>query len=119
MPQRKILVPSPVTLVDPLSKRPLVDENGVEVQSITFQDYCKRLLLAKVWEQGGYIGFRSAVSIERALDESGDVFMLATEDWAKLRDLVQNGEEGFSPYPGFVLRQLLSFMDAIIEAKEV
>lgn len=121
MPQRFIVVPANVEVV-------LLDPSGQDKKvPFTFKDFIKHLLDTNpVWGKS-YKNIRSAMAIEQALvlKVAGEVGVLAQEDWDLLKEAVEKPQmsgpggsvEGFGYIPQ-VVRQLVSFMDAIVQATD-
>lgn len=86
-------------------------------QELSFAEFVARLLLQPKWGSD-YRHVRMAAAIERAVAEEGDQIGLAEEDWRALKEAVEKptGPAGFG-YQVWALRQLLPFMDAIVEAQ--
>lgn len=118
MPIKYIIVPEPIKLLDPLSKEVLTDEKGDEAKPVTFADFLAKQLFTPMWGEN-YKNAKSARAIERACEASNGVIQLAEEDWKKLRDALDSPTE--TPKYGFhpaVVRQLLPFIDAVMDAKD-
>lgn len=60
------------------------------------------------------VGVRSAVRIEKACKEEGDI-KLETADWVRLKEAAEKPSSGYGISPG---RLIAPFIDAIEEAKE-
>ena len=118
MPIRYVIIPKPIALVDPSSKKPLLDAPDKPTAPVTFSDFVGKLLFNPIWAEN-YKNIKSAKAVERAVDgaEPGTVATLAEEDWKKLRDIVENPKGGYG-YHAAVMPQLLPFLDAIMEAED-
>lgn len=121
MPQRFLKVPTDV-------KVGLVTSSGETTEVIfTLKEFVRHLLDTNpVWGKS-YKNIRSAMAIEQALEGkiAGDLVVLAQDDWDLLKEAVEKPQmggpagvaEGFGYIPQ-VIRQIVGFMDAIIQASE-
>jgi hypothetical protein len=124
MPFRYVIVPEPITLLEPTTKEPLKDEKGV-VKPIAFYDFISKLLFNPKWAEN-YKAIKAAKAIDKefsgcindAFGKNGPgMVKLAEEDWKRLHDLVEN-PNGQYGYHSAVMPQLLPFLDAIMEASD-
>lgn len=113
MPLKTIVVPEEITLVDPISKLRIADENG-PVAPFTLRTFVNSLLQAASWSEN-YKSLRSAISIEKAFENAkpGDQVLLSEEDWQKLSAIAENPKDGYA-FHSMVMRQLMSFLEALL-----
>lgn len=121
MPQRFIKVPEDV-------KVGIVTSNGEATEVVfTLKEFVRHLLDTNpVWGKS-YKNIRSAMSIEEALENAvaGSVVSFAQDDWELLKEAVEKPQiggpggtsEGFGYIPQ-VVRQIVSFMDAVVKATD-
>ena len=125
MPIRSITIPDPVKLIDPVNKKEIPgDEVDKETgkpkpaPAITMKDFVGKLLFNPMWAEN-YKNIKAAKAIDKAFDKVEGEVQLAEDDWKKLKELVENPKQGGYGYHAAVMPQLLPFLDAIMEAKEV
>jgi hypothetical protein len=121
MPLRKVTVPPPITLTDPLTGQPVEPPNNL----LTFHDFLVRLFNNPLWNDS-YQNMVAQRAIADAFKTTESAVTIAEDDWELLERAVQkpqiatpNGTAtgfGFQPW---VAQQLLEFCDAIVKAARV
>lgn len=108
MPTRVIIVPEPLELKVP----------GAQTEEYSFQSFVQTLLSQPHWGKD-YKAVRTGVSIENKVADAkpGSKIELAEADWELLRKSAETPENGFGLHP-ILLRQMLPFMDAVVQAEE-
>lgn len=127
MPSRYIEIPSPVTLIDPSTNRPIPGEDG-KPQAWDFDYVMQKLLSNPVWGES-FAGLRSQDAIYDAWKNAKDgVLILAEEDWTRLKQAVETPRttvttdaggqvvNGFAVHPTLA-RHLVSLLTPIMDAK--
>ena len=112
MPIKVIVTPEPLQLRVP-------QPNGSEAEEeYPFSNFIQTLLSQPRWGKD-YKAIKVGVSIEKKVSEAspGDEILLSDEDWKLLRDSAAEPESGYGLHP-YLLRQILPFFDAIVEAEE-
>ena len=131
---RYITVPAAVPLMDQTGKKRLQEidpkvpsaqatsVNLVDVPPFTFERFIVEILLSDVrWTQQGYQSLRVARKIEKAVagKVAGTTVMIEDADWELLKKVCEAPTGGtFSGQTVFVTRQLMGFLDAIMDASE-
>jgi len=105
MPIRQIIKPNDIALELP----------NAEPRTVRFDDFVLTLLNQPAWA-ASYDAIRSASEVEGALKQ--EQFLLAESTWEMLCQSVKNPDPsvGYGLQP-WVLRQLLPYFDAILDAK--
>ena len=129
MPQRYMIVPEPVTFIDPNTKEPMKDKDGKAWEPLTFKALIERFFSNPKWNEN-YKNTKSLQAIEKALENANGVVQLAQEDWEKLKDCAENPktllgqgpmgpiiQSGWGFHPS-LNTQLIPLLDAIVEAKD-
>jgi hypothetical protein len=111
-----VKVPDPVIILDPASKRPLVDETG-EPKPIFMLDVVTRLLFNEAWGSN-YRSIKAALDIDKAFSTSNKVVELDDFGWQKLKELAEDPKAGYGFNP-LIMPQLFIFLEAIVEASDV
>lgn len=128
MPQRKILIPSSVSIIDPGVP------DGTNRITITFYDFLERVFNNPIWNESWKHGLAQKAiweSMEKAksapVKKEGDTrsFVIAEEDWALLENACKFPKcigPGGVTVPGFgyipvVARHIIPLQMAIIEAE--
>jgi hypothetical protein len=131
MPNRYIVIPSPVILLDPATRKPLRDLEGKE-EWRDFDFIMEKLLSNPMWSETLAM-MRSQDAIHDAWQEAkdagpGGVMTLAEEDWTKLKTAVETPRStvmtnlgvqtvvGFGLNPTFT-RHLVPLLMPIVDAK--
>lgn len=91
MPIRYIKIPEPVTIVDPVTREPMVIDGKPE--TTTFSQLVNRLMGNPLWGET-LAAMRSQLAIELALSQAvttgGGVMELAEEDWSRLKSCAES-----------------------------
>lgn len=123
MPMRYITKPADVTLVNPVTKEPLISDGKPAVW--TFDQLVHRLMANPLWVEN-LSAMRAQKSILDALENAQDgILVLAEDDWQKLKEAaetprttVDNGvSHGLGLHPT-IASQLLPLLMRIIEAPD-
>jgi hypothetical protein len=115
MPIKHVIVPTPITLVEPTTKEPLKNDKG-EIRPESLKDFVVKLLFNPNWAEN-YKAIKSASAIDKAFSSKGPVVQVAEEDWKRLKDCLENPKGGYG-YHTAVLPQLLPFFEAILHASD-
>ncbi len=127
-----IKIPEAVELMDPTGKKRLREPDPkaspgsmpqmVDVPPFTFERFVVEILLSDAkWTQRGYQGLRSARKIEKAVTNKapGEWISIEDADWERLKEVIETPTNGtYSGQSSFVTRQLMEFLEAIMEAKD-
>ena len=118
MPTRKITVPAPVEIIEPMSRKPTGDK-------VIFADILWRLLGNPLWQES-FAAMRSHATLAKKLNEVIDgaaEFEIGEDDWALLKQAVETPRtvvggqimNGFAFNPAIV-GQLVPLLTPIMEA---
>jgi len=116
MPIRYIVVPQPITFIDPLTNKPLMTPDGsAQEKEISFDDIVLRLMQNPLWSES-YHAIKAQHEVVKAMEaakESG-VLALAEEDWQRLKQATEFPKT--LTYHPVLIHQLLPILTAIMEA---
>jgi hypothetical protein len=142
--RKYITIPSDVSMLDPISKKPLkqvvrdeegnpmVDSEGKpqleNLTPVTFREFVLRALINDDPRWGKNTGMlKASVAIQLALDEANGVACILKDDWEKLckslaepKHLTPEGREveGFGHWKNCYLPQFMPFIEAIEKASD-
>ena len=114
MPIRYITVPSPVTLVDPMTGEALKSPTGGDAEAITFDDIIVRLMQNPMWGES-YHNIKAQHEIMQAMSKKEPVLMLGEDDWQRLKSAAEFPKPNIG-YNPVLVHQLLPLLSAIIDA---
>lgn len=127
MPTRYIEIPAPITIKDPVSKEPLLNDGKLEIWD--FKTMISKIMSNPKWGES-YVAMRAQAAIEDALADAKDgVMVVAEEDWNRLRDAAENPRsqvitnmgpqvvQGFFGVHPTLARQLIPLLAPIMDAK--
>jgi len=115
MPIRFIQIPSPITFIDPSTRKPLLTPNGDQEKEVSFEDVMLRLMQNPLWTEN-YHAIKAQDSIFKAIEagkETG-VLMIAEEDWQRLKSATEFPKT--LNYHPVLVHQLLPILSAIMDA---
>jgi hypothetical protein len=115
MPIRYIQVPSPITFIDPSTRKPLMAPNGEQEKPVSFEDVMLRLLQNPSWSES-YHAIKAQDGVVKAMEASKEtgVLAMAEEDWQRLKAATEFPKT--LNYHPVLLHQLLPILSAIMEA---
>lgn len=94
----------------------LTGYNGEKGETIQFRDFLQRSLLNDQKFGSSYELLRAARKIEEALAQANGYLQLEDADWQVLREIAQTPTAGNYQTSTVVARQLVPFLDAIVQA---
>jgi hypothetical protein len=124
--QRKISVPKPIRLVDPISGASSSGPEG----TLTFRGFLDRAFQNPLWNESmknGLAQLAIARAAQEAEEQGNDSFVLSEEDWQLLEQAVQHPKTalgtgqvifGFGYLPTMA-RQLIPMQDAVVRAERL
>lgn len=130
MPQRKIVLPEPVQIVDPDTDKPLPGPEGL----LDFPNFLKKVFSNPLWNESWKHGLAQrsiAQAVKDAVSKKEPAFVIAEEDWEFLSTAVKAPRSamllagvGMQVVPGFgylptVAGQIIPLQLAIINAEQV
>lgn len=115
MPIRYIAIPSPITFIDPNTRKPLILPNGESEKPVTFEDVVLRLMQNPLWSES-YHAIKAQDEVVKAMEASKEtgVVALAEEDWQRLKQATEFPKT--LNYHPILVHQLLPILSAIMEA---
>lgn len=115
---RYIKVPDAIQLYDLAHKRPIIENDGSEMEPWTFQRYLATLVLPDPAMGKGYKADKAVRAVDKAFEgaKPGDVVGVEDDHWERMKTAVEDPQGG-RPNLG-ITSQLVPFAEAIVEAKE-